>query len=40
MDKLKTTRITNKVLKITTYLIRRKGSIPKISDYLKELDIS
>ncbi len=40
MDKLKTTRITNKVLKITTYLICRKGNMPKISDYLKELDIS
>lgn len=39
MDKLKTTKIEDDVLEIPTCLVCRKDNIPKISDYLRNIDI-
>jgi len=39
MDKLKTTKIDDKILEIPTCLVCRKDNIPKISEYLKNIDI-
>ena len=40
LDKLKTTVIDNDILEIPTFLICRKENIPKISEYLKNIDIA
>ena len=39
MNKLKTTKIDSKILEIPTCLVCRKDNIPKISEYLKNIDI-
>jgi len=39
MDKLKITRIDDSILEIPTCLVCRKDNIPKISDYLRNIDI-
>jgi len=40
IDKLKTTVIDNDILEIPTFLVCRKENIPKISDYLKSIEIN
>ena len=39
IDKLKTTVIDNDILEIPTFLVCRKENIPKISEYLKSIEI-
>lgn len=39
LDKLKTTKIDKHILEIPTFLVCRKDNIPRISDYLKNIDI-